>query len=92
MPIGLLMFHKNYMNTNIYFIIPSNSKLIPDILSVCVEKNTDNMRKNNNGSNLIFKLPDGVLIPVFLNSFKAYTHSEILFELTKTEWASLLQY
>lgn len=77
---------------NTYFILPSNSKLIPDILSVCVEKNTDTMRKNNDGSKIIFKLPEGVLIPGFLNLFKAYTHSEILLELTKTEWASLLQY
>lgn len=90
MLIGFLMFHNiNYMN--IYFIIPSNSALIPDILCVCVEKNTDNMRKNNDGSKLIFKLPEGVLIPIFLNSFKAYTHSEILLELTKLEWASLLK-
>ena len=71
---------------NIYFIIEKKSLLIPEVLSVCIEDSIENMRKSNNGEKLAFKLPSGNTIPVFLQSIKSFTHSQILLELSKAEW------
>lgn len=71
---------------NIYYIISSDSVLIPDILTICVEENIDAMRKNNDGSKLIFKLPINISSPDFLKTIKSFTHTEIINELSKQEW------
>lgn len=73
------------MIENIYFIIQQNTAMKEDILSICIEKNIDAMRKSNDGR-MIFKLPAGAKIPDILNSTPSFSHDEIIKELQKKEW------
>jgi len=70
---------------NTYFIIPTNSPLVSDVLSVCVQKNKESMRKSKDGR-MIFKLPVGTSIPSFLKSIKKFNHTEIHQDIARPEW------
>ena len=69
---------------NTYFILTLPAPALNAILQHTVEKSIANARKLYDGS-ICIKLPMDAKNPFVLNSFKAYTHDEILIEIAKRE-------
>lgn len=75
------------MIINTYFILPLPNNH-STLWSVVVE-NANTVRKNNQQTKMIIKVPVGTTeTHPILNGVQSYTHAEILTELQKTEWKS----
>ena len=74
------------MIKNLYFIISLPEPALDAILTHCVGK-AETQRKSLDGKKTVVKLPVGASIPAVLQNKTAYSHSEILEQLSSPEWA-----
>lgn len=74
------------MIQNLYFILKIPDQAIDSILKHTVEKSVDATRRSNDDKLAVVKLPIGAKIPASMQNLKAYTHSEILKQLSLPEW------
>lgn len=75
---------------NRYFIIILPFDKMSEIYDIIVET-PETLRNNDTNSKVVVKLPKGDTTKyAVLNSFKEYTHEQILIELQNPEWANPL--
>ena len=75
------------MIQNIYYIVETNDADLNEILTFCVG-DINTLRKNVTDSQCVVKLPIGEEEPTVLNGYTSYDHSEILTELSGTNWTT----
>ena len=75
------------MIQNKYFIISLPEPALNAILEHCIES-SNTVRKNNDGTKAVVKLPVGADVPGILQSKTSYSHTEIISELSNSEWVS----
>ena len=75
------------MILNKYFILNLPEPALNAILTHVVGT-VESQRKSLDGKKTVVKLPVGASIPAVLQNKTAYTHSEILQQLSSPEWSS----
>ena len=72
--------------SNRKWVIVNVSDITDEMIMSSMQSSVDTLRKTNNGSKAILKWEGNT--PSCFDGMTTYTHSEILAELSKSEWTS----
>tara|TARA_Y100001963_G_scaffold3794_1_gene4998 strand:+ start:2484 stop:2717 length:234 start_codon:yes stop_codon:yes gene_type:complete len=72
--------------SNRKWVIVNVSDITDEMIMSSMQSSMDTLRKTNNGSKAILKWEGNT--PSCFDGMKTYTHTEILTELSKSEWTS----
>ena len=72
--------------SNRKWVIVNVSDITDEMIMSSMQSSVDTLRKTNNGSKAILKWEGNT--PSCFDGMTTYTHSEILTELSKSEWTS----